>query len=211
MPFYRENGYDVALPDDAQIRAVAAGTVRLDAVDPISLRRRFGERLYDPGDFGPGLASLSEMPRILDAVLPVLERWHAAWGFRTVDRYEVRLTLIGPGGSYDPSKGTITLFTTTDGGFKGGGGPPTIVHEIVHIGIESIVSQYGLSHWEKERLVDLICAAHFADLLGGYRLQGRGTKSLDAFVDGSAIEDLPSAIARYVAARRRRTQPRSSD
>jgi hypothetical protein len=63
--------------------------------------------------------------------------------------------LYGLGGRYNLSTATVTLLTTE---FLKKPASETILHEIVHIGIEeTIVNKYRLSHWEKERLVDLIC------------------------------------------------------
>ena len=40
----------------------------------------------------------------------------------------------------------------------------TIIHEIIHTGIEHLIVSYGVKHWYKERLVDLICHHYFSDL-----------------------------------------------
>ena len=42
----------------------------------------------------------------------------------------------------------------------------TIIHEIVHIGIEEpIVRKYNLDQWQKERVVDLICKLYLKDII----------------------------------------------
>lgn len=76
----------------------------------------------------------------------------------------------------------------------------SFLHEIVHIGIkEAIVKKYKLNHWEKERLVDLICSQYLNEVLPAYKMQQKGDKRIDAFVDQYAItHDLPSAIVRFV-------------
>jgi hypothetical protein len=50
---------------------------------------------------------------------------------------------------------------------------------MVHIGIEkNIVKEYQLTHWEKERVVDLICSLAFGDILHNYKLQPKGENDL---------------------------------
>jgi hypothetical protein len=41
----------------------------------------------------------------------------------------------------------------------------------------------------------------FPALLAGYRVQPLGPPALDRFIEAGALEDLPAAVARYVAAR----------
>lgn len=87
-------------------------------------------------------------------------------GFDKFERYQVRMTLYGSSRSFDPDTATIVLFTTNEGSFKGGGGVHTIVHEMMHLAVETgLVQRFGLSHWEKERLVDLLVQREFANVL----------------------------------------------
>jgi hypothetical protein len=201
MPFFRKNGYDVALPEDATIAAIARGDVALDTVNRTALEKRFSEEIYDASSFDSALEALRGTPRILDDVLPVFAQWAQSWGFVLHERYRVLLTLYGPGGSYDSNTGTITLWASSKGDFKGGGGTQTIVHEMVHLGTEkNIVRPLKLTHWEKERLVDRICALQLAKALGGYPMQSKGETDLDPFVNDEALSDLPAAMKRYVEA-----------
>lgn len=67
---------------------------------------------------------------------------------------------------------------------------------MVHIGIDkNIVKKYQLAHWEKERVVDLICSLAFENILNNYKLQSKGEKRLDAFVNNeisSIVKELPN-------------------
>lgn len=63
------------------------------------------------------------------------------------------------------------------------------------------MQRFGLSHVEKERLVDLLCLRAFRDLLPAYRMQPMGPPALDPFIDDAALANLPHAIERYVGAR----------
>lgn len=63
--------------------------------------------------------------------------------------FEVVLTSYGTGGSYSPPNKIILNITNTNH-------IKTIVHEIIHLLIEKQIQKYGISHWQKERIVDLI-------------------------------------------------------
>ncbi len=200
MPFYRQNGYQVALPDHDVFQRLAAPNAAIPA-DLGALRETFNSSVYNPADLDAAMNALAGIEPILERVLGRFRSLEQAWSFRLYPRYEVVLTLYGPGGSYDPDTARITLFARSDGTFKGGGGPHTIVHEMTHLGIEeSIVARYSLLHWEKERVVDQLCLQKLGDILDGYRLQSRGNEQLDRFLDAAAMTDLPRAVAAYVAA-----------
>lgn len=62
-----------------------------------------------------------------------------------------------------------------------------------------IVKKYKLSHWEKERLVDLICSEYLDEVFPTYKMQQQRDKRSDAFVDQRTItHDLPLSIAQFV-------------
>jgi len=67
------------------------------------------------------------------------------------DFYEIVFTMYGVGGSYDlPNKITINIRDKESEGIC-----RTIIHEIIHLNIESLIEKYKIGHWEKERIVDL--------------------------------------------------------
>jgi hypothetical protein len=77
----------------------------------------------------------------------------------------------------------------------------TVVHEIVHLGIEnSVVRKYKLNHWEKERLVDLVCQRKFGEIFPDYQLQEKGDSRIDSYITDEALNNLPLAIKKYVNA-----------
>lgn len=162
------------------------------------MQAHFEQSVYDANAFVTALREVRTAIPIVDEAVDRMEPWRT-WGFVTFDRYEVVLTLYGPGGSYESSTGRVTLFVDRDG--KGRFGKPfahTIVHEIVHIGVQKgIVEEKKLSHPDKERLVDRICVVAFADLLNGYRVQKMGNPQLDAYVGADSLRDLPAAVDRY--------------
>jgi len=199
MAFFREHGYQVGLPAHLLFRGLAERG--LAGADEGEARRVFAAEVYDPRVFAAGVRAIEQVLGQLGPALSTFDRWAKGWGFERRAHYEVVLTLYGPGGSYDPDHATITVLTTPEGGFRK---EPlhNLVHEMVHLGIERpIVRRFGLSHMEKERLVDRICVVAFAALLPGYRVQPLGPPALDSFVDAGALDDLPAAVAQYVAAR----------
>lgn len=199
MPFFRAHGYDVGLPAHPLFQRLATGG--LAGADRDAAHRVFAAEVYDPHAFDAGLHVLEQVPNRIGPALETFAKWQAAWGFEIRARYELVLTLYGPGGSYDTDKGVITMRTTSDGGFRT---EPlqNAVHEMTHMGIERpVVQRFGLSHEEKERLVDLLCLRAFHDLLPAYHAQPMGPPAMDAFIDDAALADLPHAIERYLAAR----------
>ena len=200
MDFFRANGYEVALPDHPRFRPTTRSEPKTQVDGVEEMREVFSREVYDPRSFDAALEVLRGSRDLLRQAVVRLERLAALDGFIALPRYEVVLTLYGTGGSYDPDSKEIVLLTTEDGAFKGGGGPYTLVHEMVHLAVEEgAVQRFGLRHWEKERLVDLLCRDHFGDLLPGYVLQEDGVSALDPFVEGIAAADLSGALARYVA------------
>jgi len=198
MAFFREHGYRVHLPDHQAFQTLAARDDDLTGVDPEKLSQVFVNHVYDRGSYQAGLETLMSAGERLRMVFPAFEAWQAQWSFYLPPHYNVVLTLYGTGGYYHPATGRIILMTTPAGRFKRVDPVHTIVHEMVHIGIQkNIVERFKLSHLEKERLVDLICSIRFGDILPDYRLQPQGARGLDDYITRDALNDLPSAVAAY--------------
>lgn len=204
MPFFRQHGYRVALPEHPAFQDLSIKDISEYEIEKEHFRQLFINEVYNPGHFDAALQKLAEVGPTLSHATQAFKQYNDRWGFKLFDHYQVLLTLYGPGGSYDPDTGTIILFTTPEGRFK----KPavhTIVHEIVHIGIEElIVQRLQLTHSEKERVVDRICWLEFADILPDYKTQKQGPPELDSFVTKESLLDLPEAIERYVQAYPRR-------
>ena len=95
---------------------------------------------------------------------PVFEKYKELWNFYIPENYTVTLTLYGMGGSYEYRKGNgkVILFTKEDGTFGRESPLATIIHEMVHIGIEqNIILKYDLPQPVKERIVDKFMEFHF--------------------------------------------------
>lgn len=201
MPFYKANGYQVALPDHAEFLALAEKGID-GQTDRSYYFELFTEEVYSADEYTAGLAAVQKELPTVRAALPLFKQVEGRWGFVLHDPYLVRLTLYGPGGSYDPFTGMVILMTTSQGTFKRPNPAHTTVHEMVHMGVQHLVEQFKLIHAEKERLVDLFCLLALADILPDYQGQGIGDRALDPYVTKQAIEqDLPAALEAFVASR----------
>lgn len=188
LPWLEENGYKAVLPfHDGE------------------LEEEFVSKIYDVSLFNLSLSHLQGSELLIRKALERLLELEKNWGFKLMERYEVILTLYGTGGDCNAKTGQIILFTTEQGSFKRQTGYEVLLHEIVHIGIdEPLVKKYKLTHWEKERIVDLICSQYLKEILPKYKLQQKGDVRIDAFINVYSIEkNLPEAIERFV-----RTFPR---
>ena len=200
MAFFRRNGYRVALPEHTLFARLSEEGLSGDGQRDAALRI-FHEEIHDPTRYHAGLAALEHVPATAAPVFDIFETWRRDWGFLLFTMYEVALTLYGPGGSYDPDSGRIILLTTPDGRFRTPHPVHTIVHEMIHIGIEQpIVERLGLSHPEKERLVDRLAVVGLGHVLTDYEPQPMGPPEMDRFVTTETLTDLPKAIESYLEA-----------
>jgi hypothetical protein len=199
MPFYRKHGYDVVLPDHERFKELVNLPANIRDAKKKETYEIFVQHIYRKTDYENGLEALDDVEERIRAAFARFEELNKQWGFKVFLHYDVVLTLYGPGGHYNPRTGKVTLKTMLDGRFKRGDPLHTIIHEMVHIGIqENIVERFNLTHWEKERVVDLVCSIKFGDILRGYRIQSGGERNLDPFVSHDFISNLPEAIEAYV-------------
>jgi hypothetical protein len=199
MPFFRKHGYDVVLPEHERFEELVKLSPSIRDAKKNETYDIFVQHLYRKTDYENGLIALADAEESIREAFPRFEELNKQWHFKIFDHYDVVLTLYGPGGYFNPRTGKVTLKTTLDGRFKRGDPLHTIIHEMVHIGIqENIVERFNLTHWEKERVVDLVCSIKFGDILRGYRIQAGGERNLDPFVSHNSISNLPGAIEAYV-------------
>lgn len=205
MPFFDKYGYDISLPDDPLVQALlekSRGRI-LTQRDRANLERLMREKIYDPKAYQIAVAKIESRTPLLNRLINQLDKMEVDWPYRRFDTYQVNLTLYGPGGSFNPSDGSILLFTTPKGTFKQYRDPAnTIIHEVVHIGIESaIVLQFNLPHPLKERIVDQIVNILFKEDLPDYRIQQMGYAELDnQLKDSGDIENLTEIIDHFIKA-----------
>ncbi|GEM_PF-704879 len=192
ISFFEEHGYEVNLPEGELISTLKqkARSGQLSDADQVALTELMVDEVYRKKDYLPGFKHIEAQLKSLNLLIDSLHAMDFAWDFKVYEEYRVNLSLYGPGGSYDPYEGSILLCTTSNGDFKGYKNPTnTIIHEIVHIGIEeSIVLQYQVPHTMKERIVDTFVSLHFKEFLPEYRIQDMGEYRTDSYLD--TVEDI---------------------
>ncbi len=159
--------------------------------------------VYKQSNYTSALAKVQDQTPLINDIIQQIESSKQSWNwpFKMFGTYEVVFTLYGSGGSYDPDTGTVTLFTTTRGEFMNYKSPAnTIIHEIIHMGIEeSIVQKYDLSHGLKERIVDTIVFLLFGEQLPEYRVQNMGETEIDQHLKQKTdLKKLDSIIEDYL-------------
>jgi len=206
IAFFQKQGYRVNLPDHPLI----------DSLIDKSTNGQFGnnhfaaiyqlleDNVYKKEHYQIAHEKVTKDVKLINQLIHRLltskRNWD--WSFKTFRQYEVVFTLYGTGGSYDPDQGTITLFTTADGRFMNYDSPAnTIMHEIVHMGIEhSLIQKYKLSHGLKERIVDQMTFLLFKRFLPEYKVQPMGDPKIDQYLQNTEdIKTLEASIQDYVS------------
>lgn len=178
LQWYTDNGYKLYLPSHPKFNALAQPGADLSLLDSEDMRMLFAEELYEPSAYAEGLQSVEADLRVLEQAFSVFQTLHSLWGFRLMPRYEIVLTRYGTLCSYDKLNGRIIISTMQRLSTL-----RIVIHECVHIGIEEdIIQRFRLSHWEKERIVDLICQLLFRHLLPDYTIDERGDSRVDPYV-----------------------------
>nr|WP_321236215.1 hypothetical protein [uncultured Psychroserpens sp.] len=195
IDFFEKNGYQVNLPEGAYIELLKnkAKTKCLSDYDYETLKTFIKDSVYKKSDYKKGYHKIEKQRSLINEMVSIIHKSERNWDFKMFDTYQINLTLYGPGGSYNPDEGSILIYTTPNGEFKQYKNPAnTIIHEIVHIGIEaSIVTKYNVPHTLKERIVDTFVFLHFNTHLPKYRIQDMGEKRIDQYLKTKAdLKDL---------------------
>lgn len=183
--FFKKQGYKINLPNNKLVDSLVLKSERGDFgnADYAVIYELLEQKVYKTSDYTLALEKVKAQEPLLNRIVQRLDSLSATWDwkFNIPEKYNVVLTLYGSGGSYDPQTGTITLFATPNGDFKNYANPVnTIVHEMVHLGIEnSIIQHYNISHSLKEQIVDRLVLILFGDILPEYRAQHFGQFALD--------------------------------
>ncbi len=197
--FFIQHGYEFILPDHLAFVDITKAYPANGSINHAELLQTFTKEVYDPHYYKAGIQNLETHRARIEQAFPTFQQWNTKWGFKMYPEYQVALTGYGAGGYYKPGEGRIVMLTREDGSFKKADPAETPIHEIVHLGIEELlVKKYGLTHNEKERLVDLLCKLFLHDLLPGYKYQQRGNPAIDPFVTVETIPNLPAAIEKYI-------------
>ena len=142
------------------------------------------DSVYDKADYLEGYTKIKNESSVINKMIIEIDQLKLNWTFKTFKTYQINITLYGPGGSYNPDKGSILIFTTPDGQFKNYNNPAnTIIHEMTHIGIEnSIINRFQVPHGLKERIVDTFVFLNFKEELPDYMIQDMGDYRIDEYI-----------------------------
>ncbi|MEK6153212.1 hypothetical protein WIW50_08130 [Flavobacteriaceae bacterium 3-367] len=192
ITFFEQQGYTLNLPKgrliDTLITKSKSGD--LTPADYTALKKFMAQQVYRQANYENGVRQIEAQKELLHGMLGQLEAKRLPWGFKEFPVYKVLLSLYGSGGSYNPDTGAIVVLTTVEGGFKQYRNPAnTLIHEIVHIGLEyPIMEKYQVPHGLKERIVDRFVYLIFGEHLPEYKVQDMGDPRIDAHL--RSIQDL---------------------
>ncbi|MDQ5890101.1 MAG: hypothetical protein QG609_594 [Patescibacteria group bacterium] len=181
LAWYKENGYQ----ENAYRLPVGVGV----ETAPEEIERLVGESFEEDKYFEAG-EYIKNNWEILSRGLAELS---SIGGFKIFDEYKIILSRYGTGGSYNSKNGEIIVNIDLRMPDKIMG---TIAHEIVHIGIQHLIDQYHIKHWDKERLVDLVGERYFSGQRKMQNIEGaeRVDRAFKQFFPD--IEAVVSAIAK---------------
>lgn len=206
IEFLEKQGYSIKLPNHPSIQSLISKSKnnKFGNDDFGAIYTLLETTFYTKKDYRNGFNNVREQQLSIHNYIEQLYDFtqHCKWDFKKFDAFTILFTFYGTGGSYDADQGIITLFTNQNGEFKNYDNPVnTIIHEIVHMGIEeSIVQKYNLPHGIKERIVDTIVYLLFKKDLPEYRKQEMGDPNLDAFIlSKKDIRNLDTQIEMYMA------------
>lgn len=204
IEFLEGQGYKINLPENDSIQSLIekSRNGEFGNDDFSGIYNLLETSIYTKSNYELALRKVRAQEELINQLVDQLytskENWD--WGFKTFENYNIIFTLYGTGGSYDPDLGTVTLFTTLEGDFMSYDEPAnTIMHEIVHMGIEeSIVQKYEVPHGLKERIVDKITYIMFSEFLPEYKVQNMGDTEIDDFLRlREDINELDSIVEKY--------------
>ena len=161
IDFFEKFNYLLSLPDHIivtnLIKRVKLNTQsKSDYSDLFNLIKT---EIYDIADYRNGINNIYLHLKNVNLSFGCFQNYNKLWNFKYFDEYRILLTLYGPGGEYSPSSGEIIMLTTKNGEFRRSSNPlETIIHEMVHIGIEEcIIQKFDIPHKVKEQIVDYLC------------------------------------------------------
>jgi hypothetical protein len=199
IKFFEEHNYQVSLPEGELIEQLKekSESANLNSTDYEKLEMFVRDSIYNEKEYQKGHNKIQNELELINNMINQIDVSNFKWDFKEFESYQVNLTLYGPGGSYNPNEGTILIYTTPNGQFKNYENPAnTIIHEVVHIGIEeSIISKYNVPHSLKERIVDTFVSLNFGQYLPEYKIQDMGDLRLDSFIKKeSDLNDLGEIV-----------------
>lgn len=141
LQWYKDNGYNVKLPGN--MMASSGADISDDQIKTAI------EAEYNEEDFKIQETYLLEnWGKVIDEVFTGIKKTSLI----PRDTYTIYLTKYGVGGGYrSPDFVIVNIKSKYGRGFL-----HTVFHEMVHLMIDQWITEYKVSHWQKERIVDLI-------------------------------------------------------
>lgn len=144
--WFKENKYKINLPKSIKDKAEKGETIADEEIlDAIKLE-------FDDNEYAKKIEKITEKwDKIQDRFIKDL----ISLGGPIIDEYDVQLTKYGVAGSYRlPDYFVVNIDS---------GDLMTIPHEMIHLSIERWILDNKISHWVKERLVDLVMGKFFPE------------------------------------------------
>lgn len=161
--------------------------------------------VYQLEDYQTGANKIRQQEMLIHGALKRLAEFPFRWEYKTFDTHRIRLTLYGSGGSFNPDDGSLILLTTSKGEFRQYPTPAnTIIHELIHVGIEeSLIQTYHLPHSVKERMVDQIMLLLFQEELPNHQMQDIGSPAVDVYMRNKRdLKRLDKRVRKYLKKQR---------
>ncbi len=203
IKFFEEHNYPLNLPSGQYIESLKekSRNNQFSDKDYSPLFQFVETEVYKKEDYHKGYDLIEKNRALINKMANTIIKSKKNWEFKEFPVYTIKLTLYGSGGNYNPDDGSIIILTTPEGKFRQYDNPSnTLIHEIVHIGIEeSLINAYKVPHPLKERMVDQIVLLNFKNLLPEYRLQDMGDYRIDPFLKKKKdLKNLDKAVRRVM-------------
>lgn len=148
LDWFVAQGYKINLPDKVK-KIVDQGQVPTDDEISESVSSEFNQKEYEE--------KTQDLIQKWEEAKEVFLEKLATLGLPLQPEYRVSFTKYGVGGSYGlPNKIQINFDYSYARNTSA-----TTFHEIIHLTIENLIKEHNISHWTKERLVDLIYSKFF--------------------------------------------------
>lgn len=200
LAWYNKVGFKSVLPQHKAFATLySAGQVNKE--EETSLRHIFYTEIYRVEDFTAGLQTIEKITPVIDSILERLRTLNKNWNFKLLPKYEVVLTLYGPGGnsSFKDNDNTGLLICRTDSKGTFQRNPiEQYIRAIIRLGIyKNITRTFKLTYEEHERLIDSICSRYCADLAPNYWMLP--ITDIHTFISKEEIEkSLPLAVEKFI-------------
>lgn len=196
--WYKINNYYPILPKNNEINRFIQLSIKQKSLHKKNKNKLKAiiEESYNKEIYKKEIHSLKSISKVIDRNLPKLVKYNRLWKFRLLKRYEIVLTLYGTEGAYDTKTGSLFILIRKGEKNQRNYFLQTIIHEMIHIGLENFVKKFRLTHDENERIVDLFCQTGLK--LKNYKLQSVDGGPIDRFIIPHGFRNLPMALNKYV-------------